>query len=252
MDGITLTVRRSGGATPGARWQDFNVPLIDESMSVLDALIWVQHNADPSLAFRSACRVGMCGTCGTVINGKEGLACRTIVRNLIGDSSSGVRVEPMRHLPVIRDLVTDPASFYDRLRKVDAAFSSVDDALEPASILPASKERKTIGPHRECIYCGLCYSACSVAGLDSGFLGPAALNRAFTLVSDSRDGAGKQRLRAVATEAGLWRCHTIFECTAVCPKGIPITEAIQGLKRKVVVNKLKGLFGLGDNSSGIR
>ena len=120
----------------------------------------------------------------------------------------------------------------------------VDGDQEPAEILPDSKERKTIDPHRECIYCGLCYSACSVAGLDSGFLGPAALNRAFTLVSDSRDGGGKQRLQVAATEQGIWRCHTIFECTAVCPKGIPITAAIQGLKRKVVVSKLKGLIGL--------
>jgi succinate dehydrogenase/fumarate reductase-like Fe-S protein len=84
-----------------------------------------------------------------------------------------------------------------------------------------------------------------VAGLDSGFLGPAALNRAFALVSDSRDGSTKQRLQVVASEKGLWRCHTIFECTAVCPKGIPITAAIQSLKRKVMFSKLKRLIGLG-------
>jgi len=84
-----------------------------------------------------------------------------------------------------------------------------------------------------------------VAGPDSDFLGPAALNRAFALVSDSRDAGGKERLQIVVSEQGLWRCHTIFECTAVCPKGIPITRAIQSLKRKVVVDKLKGLFRLG-------
>ena len=85
-----------------------------------------------------------------------------------------------------------------------------------------------------------------MAGLDSVFLGPAALNRAFTVISDSRDGAAKQRLEIVASEQGLWRCHTIFDCTAVCPKGIPITKGIEGLKRKVVVNRLKRLIGLGD------
>ena len=245
MADITLAVKRTSTAdAAGPSWQSFQVPEIAETMSVLDALIWVQQNSDPTLAFRRACRVKMCGTCGVVINGREGLACGTLVRSLVGDRGGEVRVEPMRHLPVVRDLVTDPGVFYQHLAGAGAAFSPKDGGQEPAEILPDSKERKTIDPHRECIYCGLCYSACSVAGLDSGFLGPAALNRAFTLVSDSRDGGGKQRLQAVADEQGIWRCHTIFECTAVCPKGIPITAAIQGLKRKVVVSKLKGLIGL--------
>jgi succinate dehydrogenase / fumarate reductase iron-sulfur subunit/fumarate reductase iron-sulfur subunit len=247
MENITLAVKRSGGGhDAGPHWQEFTVPVIAQSMSVLDALIWAQRHADPTLAFRRACRVGMCGTCGVVTNGKEGLACRSPV----GDRGGVVRVEPMRHFPVVRDLVTDPAVFYDRLREAGPRLCpeerlAKEDVPEPAAILPASKERKTIDPHRECIYCGLCYSACSVAGPDTAFLGPAALNRAFALVSDSRDGAAKQRLRVVASEKGLWRCHSIFECAAVCPKGIPITLAIQRLKRKVVFNKLKGLIGLG-------
>ena len=113
-----------------------------------------------------------------------------------------------------------------------------------APITPASRERRTIDPHRECIYCGLCYSACSVVGLDSNFLGPAALNRAFTLISDSRDQAAEERLRLVSGEEGLWRCHTIFDCTAVCPKGIPLTQAIQKLKRKAVASRFKRLIRL--------
>ena len=246
MDTITLSVRRrSSELNPAAYWQDFDVPLVEETMSVLDALIWVQRNVDPSLAFRRACRVGMCGTCGTVINGREGLACGTQFGGAAGNGGGTVRVQPLRHLPVIRDLVTDPGLFFDHLRGVDPSLTPEPGVLEPVVLSADSRERQTISPHRECIYCGLCYSACSVAGLDSNFLGPAALNRAFALVSDSRDASGKQRLQMVASEKGLWRCHTIFECTAVCPKGIPITRAIQGLKRKVVVDKLKGLFRLG-------
>ena len=246
MDTITLSVRRgSPEQEPTAYWQEFEVPIVEETMSVLDALIWVQRNLDPSLAFRRACRVGMCGTCGTVINGREGLACGTLVASVAGNSGGTVRVQPLRHLPVIRDLVTDPGVFFDHLRGVDPSLTPGPGLQEPVVLSPDSRERQNISPHRECIYCGLCYSACSVAGLDSGFLGPAALNRAFALVSDSRDATGKQRLQIVASEQGLWRCHTIFECTAVCPKGIPITRAIQGLKRKVVVDKLKGLFRLG-------
>ena len=245
MDTFTLSVRRgSPEQNPTAHWQDFDVPLVEATMSVLDALIWVQRNVDPSLAFRRACRVGMCGTCGTVINGREGLACQTLLGSVAGNGGE-VRVQPLRHLPVIRDLVTDPGLFFDHLRGVDPSLVPGPDLQEPVVLSPDSRERRTVSPHRECIYCGLCYSACSVAGLDPGFLGPAALNRAFALVSDSRDASGNQRLQKVASEQGLWRCHTIFECTAVCPKGIPITRAIQGLKRRVVVDKLKSLFRLG-------
>ena len=246
MDNVTLSIKRGPPEEGSASsWQQFDVPMIEDTMSVLDALIWVQRNVDPSLAFRRACRVGICGTCGVVVNGKEGLACGTLLGSLVGDNGGPVRVQPLRHLPVVRDLVTDPAIFFERLRSVDPGFTPGPDIQGPVVLSPDSKERRTVSPHRECIYCGLCYSACSVVGLDAGFLGPAALNRAFTLVSDSRDGAGRQRLPAVASEQGLWRCHTIFDCTAVCPKGIPITRAIQGLKRKVVADKLKALFRLG-------
>ncbi|HJN86522.1 MAG: succinate dehydrogenase iron-sulfur subunit [Dehalococcoidia bacterium] len=245
MEQITLAVKRTGtGAEAGPHWQSFSVPVIAESMSVLDALIWVQRNADPSLAYRCACRVGMCGSCGTVINGREGLACRTLVRQLLDGRGGTVRVEPMRHLPVVRDLVVDPAVFYQRLLQVVPYLSPVGDDRGPVAISPDSKERRAIDPQRECVYCALCYSACSVAGLNADFLGPAALNRAFALVSDSRDSAARERLRVAASEEGLWRCHTIFECSAACPKGIPISVAIQGLKRRVVVNKLKRLIGI--------
>ena len=173
------------------------------------------------------------------------MACGTLLGPQAGNGGGTVRVQPLRHLPVIRDLVTDPGLFFDHLREVDPSLTHEPGLQAPVVLSPDSRERETINPHRECIYCGLCYSACPVAGLDSGFLGPAALNRAFALVSDSRDATRKQRLQIVASEQGLWRCHTIFECTAVCPKGIPITRAIQGLKRKVLVDKLKALFGLG-------
>lgn len=246
MEQITLAVKRTGSdARAGPQWQAFSVPAVADSMSVLDALIWAQRNADPSLAFRSACRVGMCGSCGTVINGREGLACRTLVRTLVGERGGTVRVEPLRHLPVVRDLVVDPAAFYDCLVEALPCLSPGPNGQGPATIAPDSRERRAIDPHRECIYCGLCYSACSVVGLNPNFLGPAALNRAFALVSDSRDRDAHRRLRAIGSEVGLWRCHTIFECSAACPKGIPITLAIQGLKRRVVVSKLKRLIGLG-------
>jgi len=244
MNDFSLAVKRTGANTD-SYWQDFKTPIISESMSVLDALIWSQANIDATLAFRCACRVGMCGTCGVVINGRERLACKTLVANQLEASGGAIRVEPLRHLPVIRDLVTDPGDFYRRLTAVKPNLSPDARTTEPAVITPDSKERLTIAPHRECIYCGLCYSACSMAGPDREFLGPAAINRAFALVEDSRDQSTEERLTVLGGSQGIWNCRTIFECTAVCPKGIPITLAFQKLKRRLLVDKIKGIFRLG-------
>lgn len=246
MDEFILTVMRTGSDDdPDPEWHDFKVPVISESMSVLDALIWSRANSDDTLAFRCACRVGMCGTCGVVINGREKLACKTLIANQLDSSTNAIMVEPLRHLTVVRDLVTDPGDFYRRLTAVIPNLSPGEEANEPAIITPDSKERLTIAPHRECIYCGLCYSACSMAGPDREFLGPAAFNRAFALVEDSRDQAEGERLAVMDGRKGIWSCRAIFECTAVCPKGIPITLAVQRLKRRLLVDKLKAIFRFG-------
>ncbi|MDP6452466.1 MAG: succinate dehydrogenase/fumarate reductase iron-sulfur subunit [SAR202 cluster bacterium] len=243
METISLIVKRTGQPTGDQeeRWNRFIVPYAGESMNVLDSLIWAQRNEDPSLAFRCACRVGMCGSCGVVINGKESLACRTMVRDLRGDSDE-IRVEPMRHLPVVRDLVTDTSDFHAKVNRAAPSTELGGAQFAAASVSPLSRERRAIEPQRECIYCGLCYSACSIVGLDDEYLGPAALNRAFVMLADSRNQQSQDALASVANEHGLWRCHTLFECEAVCPKGISPTLAIQRLKRKVITNKLKRLL----------
>ena len=109
----------------------------------------------------------------------------------------------------------------------------------PALIPPNSRERKRIEPHIECITCGICYASCSIVGHDSDYLGPAALNRAYTLVNDSRDALGDKRLLEVCTEDGAWRCHSQYNCTESCPKGISPTGAIKGLKRRAVSGGVK-------------
>ena len=238
MESIALRVlrREAGGAAP--RWAAYVVPHFEERMTVLDALFWVRHHLEPTLAFRCACRVGMCGTCGMVINGTEGLACRTLVATV----GPRVRLEPLRSLPVLRDLAVDLGPFFEQYRRVGAAFVPADGSQDPARIPPGSKARERIDLHRECISCGLCYSACDVVALHPGYLGPAALNRAYCLVADPREGARAERLDRVATEEGLWRCHSLFSCTQVCPKGIAPSHAIALLKRKVVRRRLLRLL----------
>lgn len=209
-----------------------------EGMSVLDALLWVQQNADATLAFRCACRVGMCGSCGVVINGTEGLACRTPIAQV----GREVRLQPLRNLPVVRDLVVDMAPFFERYRRVMPHFIPRDGYKDLARIPPASREREVIDEQRECITCALCLSACTMVAMDSRYIGPAALNRAYCLVADSRDGAREERLALAAREWGLWRCHTLFNCAQVCPKGIVPTQAIQRLKRKAIARRLLGVI----------
>lgn len=240
MSTITVRVFRCDPAAGlASRFDTFDVPLQDR-MTILDALAWIQTREDGSLGFRYACRVGMCGTCGLRANGRERWACRTLVTALGTDT---ITLEPLRHLPIIKDLVVDMAPFFDRYRRVQPAFVPKARLTEPARIAPDSRERRLADAHVECITCGLCYSACTMLEWDPEFLGPAAINRAFALVADSRDGATAARLALVNDEHGIWRCHSQFTCTDVCPKHISPTDAISGLRRAAVKETLLSWIG---------
>lgn len=222
---------------PGARerMQTYSVPA-REGMTVLDALVEAQRRLDPTLAFRYACRVGMCGSCAMVINGRERWACRTLLRTL---GSGTVRVRPLYHFPLIRDLVVDMAPFKDRMTAVGAAFAPADGPAAFAPVGGDSRERRRIDAAIECIGCGMCVSACTMVGHDPRFVGPAALNRLFTLQGDSRDRAGSERVAVMLAEDALLRCHGQANCAAVCPMEISPTESILALRRQAV----RRLFG---------
>src|SRR5262245_44431991 len=158
--------------------------------TVLDALVAVQRGQDPTLAFRYACRVGMCGSCAMVVNGQERWACRTRLAAL---PEGPISIRPLYHFPLLRDLVVDMAPFAAKMRDVRAALAPAADA-EPYALIPAgSAERRDIDPAIECIGCGMCVSACTMVAHDPRFPGPAALNRAWTVTRDSRDAGGAAR-----------------------------------------------------------
>ncbi len=205
-------------------------------MTVLDALVAVQSSQDATLSFRYSCRVGMCGTCALEINGRPAWACRTRLEGL-GDE---ITLEPLTNFPVIRDLAVDMSLFFEKMKRARGWLEPNKAAQNaPALIPPNSRERKRIESHIECITCGICYASCSIAGHDSDYLGPAALNRAYTLVNDSRDDLRPERLLEVCTEDGAWRCHSQYNCTESCPKGISPTGAIKGLKRRAVTGGVR-------------
>lgn len=207
-------------------------------MTVLDALVGIQQRQDPTLAFRYACRVGMCGSCTMVVNDRERWACRTLLSTLKGTE---VRIRPLYHFPLIRDLVVDMTPFAKKMTAVAAAFVARPGAPEFARIGSDSRERREIDPTLECIGCGACLSACTMVAHDPRFPGPAALNRVFTLMADSRDGGKGDRRAPLLSEDALWRCHSQATCTEVCPMELSPTDSILRLRRHAVLS----LFPIG-------
>jgi fumarate reductase iron-sulfur subunit len=232
-----LKVRIWRGAEAGS-FSEYEVPR-EESQTVLDVVTYVQRNLDASLAYRFACRVGMCGSCAMTVNGVSRWTCRTHVAKVAGDNR--LEIGPLHNLPVIRDLVTDMREFFNKWAKAKGQFTGTrtrHDAFE--RVAPESEERKKVDAGIECIGCGVCYSACDVVSWNPEYLGPAALNRAWTLEQDVRDAGKLDRLRAVSGDAGCHSCHTHMSCTERCPKQISPTAGIAGLKRAVMKAALKG------------
>ena len=233
----TLKVRIWRGTESGG-FQDFEVPR-EESQTVLDVVTHVQRHLDPSLAYRFACRVGMCGSCAMTVNGQSRWTCRTHVSKVAEDGR--LEIAPLHNLPVIRDLVTDMSEFFDKWAKAQGCFIGTRTRYDEfESVSPESAERQQVDAAIECIGCGVCYSACDVVTWNPDYAGPAALNRAWTLVKDVRDAASLERLRAVAGDAGVHACHTHMSCTDRCPKQISPTAGIAGLKRAIAKAALKG------------
>lgn len=240
MSDITVVIARS---EPERRQQSYRVAA-HHRMTVLDALFAIQREQDPSLSFRCACRVGMCGSCAMSINWMPRLACQTRIEGLLSDT---VTVAPLPHLPVLKDLVVSLEPFFEKWKSVRPALQPVNpDSTDLAVVPPDSEFGRQAQGKRDCITCGCCFAACSMVGPGSGYLGPAAINRAMLRLLDPRDGAVDERLEVLNAEDGVWRCHTQFNCVAACPKGINLTDSIVRMKRSLLApGKFKKKVGSG-------
>jgi succinate dehydrogenase/fumarate reductase iron-sulfur protein len=227
-----VRIARSAAAGISRGAQQFEVAL-EERMTVLDALFRIQREQDASLSFRYACRVGMCGTCAMSINGIPGLACKTRARALAGGT---IHVAPLPNLPVVIDLVVSLDPFFDQWKRVKPKFRPANpESKELVRIPETSAYARQTPSKRDCITCGACYAACGIKSTSGEYLGPAAINKAFLRLLDPRDVATEQRVGILNEErGGIWRCHTQFNCTAVCPKGITLTDSIARLKRAML------------------
>jgi fumarate reductase iron-sulfur subunit len=230
--GKLLHVEVWRGAQSG-RFQPFAVPR-RPNQTILDVVTEIQREQDPTLSYRFACRVGMCGSCAMVVNGRPRWTCRTRVAEA-ATSDGKLTLEPLRNLTVVKDLAVDMAEFFDKWRAARGFFEPGDAVPEDFAVVPPnSEERRAADEAIECIGCGICYSACDVVAWDGTYLGPAALNRAWSLVNDVRDKAQEERLNAVAGPAGCHACHTHMSCTTFCPKALAPTYSIAGLKRAML------------------
>ncbi len=220
------------------RYRTYSVPR-RESQTVLDVVTFVQRHLDPTLSYRFACRVGVCGSCAMTVNGKPRWTCRTHIAKVAGDGR--LEIGPLENLPVIKDLTTDMEVFFQKWQQAKGVFAPSQtrhDAI--AQIRPDNPARAAADAAIECINCGVCYAGCDTVRWNSGYLGPAALTRAWTLVNDQRDAGNRERLQAVAANGGCHSCHSHQSCQELCPQTLNPTAAIAGLKRRTAAAYLKG------------
>jgi fumarate reductase iron-sulfur subunit len=239
-DTITLRVTRyrpEQEAAPTA--QDYTVPLCKDWV-VLDALNHVKDHLDGTLTFRWSCRMGICGSCGMMVNGTPKLTCAAF----LSDYAPGpIRVEPLTNFPVIRDLVISMDGFLAKLGSVKPWIVCEEDRpLSKGEYLQTPAEMDEYKQYSMCINCMLCYAACPVVGLDPGFLGPAAIALAQRYNFDSRDQGKKQRLEVLSQHQGIWGCTFVGECTKACPKNVDPAGAIQRYKLQAVGEWFKSVL----------
>lgn len=226
------------GDNASGRFEDFRVPA-QENQTILDVVSWIQQHRDPTLSYRYACRVGMCGSCAMMVNGVPRWTCRTHVKVALKDNR--VSIGPLRNLPVIKDLATDMDPFFDKWVAAEGMHHpsrTRDDAIE--QIDPEDGARLEANKGIECINCSVCYAACDTVAGNDDYLGPAALQRAWTLYNDAKD-AGKQTiLEAVSGTGGCHNCHSQGSCSHYCPNDLNPMAAIAGLKRATALSFFKG------------
>jgi fumarate reductase iron-sulfur subunit len=237
---ITLNVHRFDPDNgDGARWQSYDVPF-KEHWVVLDALNWVKDEVDGSLTFRWSCRMGVCGSCGMLVNGEPKLTCATFLRDYYPRS---IRIEPLSYFAVERDLVIDMEGFISRLKSVKPWLIREDEpSLDDGELLQTPNELASFKQYSMCINCMLCYSACPVVGAEEDFIGPAAMALAQRYNLDSRDQGEAARADALSADEGSWGCTFVGECSEVCPKNVDPAGAIQRAKVASMKNWYKRLL----------
>ncbi|MEU5052372.1 succinate dehydrogenase iron-sulfur subunit [Streptomyces sp. NPDC021096] len=231
---VTFRIRRfNPEVSADATWEDFEVE-IDPKERVLDGLHKIKWDLDGSLTFRRSCAHGICGSDAMRINGRNRLACKTLIKDL--NPAKPITIEPIKGLTVLKDLVVDMEPFFQAYRDVMPFL--ITKGNEPTrERLQSAEDRERFDDTTKCILCAACTSSCPVFWNDGQYFGPAAIVNAHRFIFDSRDEAGEQRLEILNDKDGVWRCRTTFNCTDACPRGIEVTKAIQEVKRALITRR---------------
>ncbi|CAK7281551.1 MULTISPECIES: succinate dehydrogenase iron-sulfur subunit [Streptomyces] len=232
---VTFRVRRfNPEVSAEATWEDFQLE-IDPKERVLDGLHKIKWDIDGTLTFRRSCAHGICGSDAMRINGKNRLACKTLIKDI--NPEKPITIEPIKGLTVLKDLVVDMEPFFQAYRDV-MPFLITKETNEPTrERLQSAEDRARFDDTTKCILCAACTSSCPVFWNDGQYFGPAAIVNAHRFIFDSRDEAGEQRLEVLNDRDGVWRCRTTFNCTDACPRGIEVTKAIQEVKRALITRR---------------
>ena len=224
---MDVSVWRGDGQS--GRFERFSVPA-QENQTILDVVVWIQQNEDPTLTYRYACRVGMCGSCAMTVNGVPRWTCRTHVKKVL--KGNRLEVAPLRNLPVIKDLATDMEGFFNKWVAAGGVHHPTTTRADPIEqIDPAGAARINANAGIECINCAVCFAACDTVAGNCEYLGPAALTRAWTVYNDVKNADKQAILEAVSGKGGCHNCHSQGSCTLHCPNGLDPMMAIAGLKR---------------------
>ncbi len=231
---VTLRIRRyDPERDTEPHWADYQVTVLGTDR-VLDGLHKVKWEQDGSLTFRRSCAHGVCGSDAIRINGKNRLACKTLIKDL--DPSKPITIEAIKGLPLLKDLVVDMEPFFAAYRDV-LPFLITTGQPPTRERVQSQTDRDRFDDTTKCILCAACTTSCPVFWTDGQYFGPAAIVNAHRFIFDSRDEGGEQRLEILNEREGVWRCRTTFNCTEACPRGIEITKAIQEVKRALIFRR---------------
>lgn len=219
--------------------QSYEVPFRKDWV-ILDALNYIKDNLDGTLSFRWSCRMGVCGSCGMMVNGTPVLTCATFLEKYL---PGPIRVEPLPNFPVVRDLIIEMSDFMHKLKSVQPwIVRQQDKPLAEGEYLQTPAQREAYEQFSMCINCMLCYAACPIYGLEPEFIGPAAIALAQRYNLDNRDQGEKQRMKVLSQDEGIWSCTLVGECTVVCPKHVDPAGAIQRYKVSAATDWWKSLL----------
>jgi len=226
---LAIRIRRyNPDRGPDTWWDEFTVN-VEPTDRLLDALHEVKWHHDGTLALRRSCAHGICGSDAMLINGRNQLACKVLVK----DVAPKVTVEPIRGLRVLKDLIVDMDPFFEGYKSV-LPYLINDEEPPDRERLQSPKDRARFDDSTKCILCAACTTSCPIFWGDDGYVGPAAIVNAHRFIFDSRDEGARERLDILSARSGVFRCRTTFNCTEACPRGIKVTKAIQEVKRAVM------------------